>query len=238
MRILAIIITILLSFSTASAGLFEYHLTGQGVSNATSSERADAVESIHPNSVKNKDSFISNSKQYYNYSDTRYDWTYGNVRQSREYYHSTNPNSYNFYRKNDLIELLEAEVDDIKREERDIKREIEDTEDELRDLRNVSSRYYTNMREDLEHELEYLEDVEDELQDIRKEIQNEIRDIKRDNTSRFDTSYYYNYYGSNNYNRSNYYSRGYNYHRYNYDRTPSWVNPELEDVKEGRVWIR
>jgi len=232
MRFLLAVILCFSAFSSTHAGLFEYYLTGEWVSNTTVNEYADTIESIHPNNVKNKPSYTANT----HYRDTRYDWTYGNLRisPSRDY-RKTYISSGNFYKRNDLVDILEDELDFLEDEAKSISRAIDRVEDDIKDAKRFTSRYYRDLRDDLEDELEYLKEREDDIKDLRKDLKSEIRSVKN-NTKHQRNSRYYNYYNDLYDNR---YDRGY-YNRYDYyyDRSPSWVNPDLEDVKQGRIYIR
>ena len=252
------LITIAL-ISHADAGLFEYYLGNETKTNASKAESVDAVETInytHPNSVSEKPWHASYSKynsytHIYPYSDTKYDWTYGNFRQSRRYY-TNNVYDYNgFYKCDDLQRNLEDERKNLEREADYIDDIIDDLKDRLRDAKRYTTSYYRDLRRQLEKDIDDLEDRADYIEDLESDIKKEIREIKNDCTYSSDShAYYFDYYGNNYYDKSYNYDNYFYYNRYGnnnsyikyendsyYSEYQPWVNTNLKPVKDGRIYI-
>lgn len=233
-----------INFSQAQAGLFEYYLGQEVKTNASKEESVDAVETSsysHPNAVDlypsrtyYGDTFYSHNNSYYNtsysyYSDCR-DWTLWKVRPDCTNYIGYNNGYGDFYRKNDLLDMYEREKEKVEDEIDAIEDVISDIKKEIRELKRYTSPYYHNLREQLEDDLEYFEERKDDLEDMLHEIEDEIRDIR--NSSGSYRNYYFNYYiPTSSYYRWSYYPEYYYYHA-----LP--INEELEEVKDGRIYIR
>lgn len=232
-----------LATQSAQAGLFEYHL-GVETSTNNSHQSSDVVEQINtPSDFKYKsDNYNSNY-----YTDSYYSNSYNRPYEFSYYDHISHNNNYYNYSElkrfyEEELENLEWEADYIDDIKRDIKLNISD-------LKRYNSRYYYDIRISLNDELNHLEDREREVEDLIDEVEDEIDDL---NDNRWNSNNrYYNYYNGLNYYDSwsnsrydnrygNYrYNRG--YYRYDYDQKkyiPHWVNPDLEDIDDGHIYIR
>ena len=108
--------------------------------------------------------------------------------------------------------------------------------DRIQDAKRYTTSYYRNLRERLEDDLEALEDRKEDIKNRIDDIKDELKDLQREGrSSRY--SLYYDYYGS----------RYYDYDDYDYctrysdcsdDRIPYWVNPDLQPVNDGHIYIK
>jgi prefoldin subunit 5 len=228
-------------------------------SNATKAESVDAVETLqytHPNNVPQRPSNIySMNNNYYSnmnsYGDIRYDWTYGNVRQSRPYHINNIYELNGFYRCEDLVRDLEDERDNLEDESKYVHNIIDELEDKLRDARRLTTSYYRELRRQIENDIDRLESRKDYINDLRRDINKEIRDTKS-GCKHNSNSYYYNYYGKSYFDNRYNYDSYYNYNSHNresstyvkyendsyYSEYYPWVNSNLQPVRDGRIYIK
>ena len=235
-------------FGSAQAGLFEYHLWVKTQANNAQGGN-DVVETIEQ--YQTPKAYNSYNTNYY--TDSYYSTnSYQNSRYNEPYtqsYYDTISHNNGYYDYNDLKRSYEKELKNLEREADyidDIKRDIKLN---LSDLRKYNSQYYYDIKASLNSELHDLEYRERQVEDEIDELEDEIKDLKKNQGSW--NNRYYNYYNDGNYfdswsdsrytNRyNNYYSdRGY----YRYDRNareyiPHWVNPDLEEIGDGHIYIR
>lgn len=144
---------------------------------------------------------------------------------------------------------------------------IQDRKDEiyreLRDLDSHTSRYAKELERKLQKEYSYLEDREEELDEKIDEITKDINEYEDDTrisydyyyndygqrvyyetkrnknySSFYDTQYYSCYESSSRYDDCYYNSRYYDDTYYNRYLNKKWVNEDLEEVKDGHIYIR
>ena len=258
MRKIIILLAIMFSVSSANAGLFEYYLGEETKSNVKTDSQADVVEKID---VKITPAYQS-SYNSYDYGYNRYDRYTGGVTNEVYYrypYQTYDSDKYirnGYYAFSQLENELENEAHRLDEELEDIEDRKDDIKEDLRDLRDFRSPYYVDLREELEDELQYLQEREEYLEDLEEDIKDDLKDLRKNKnyrTSRYYyngsyvyRSYYYNdyyrdrdYYYDNDYYYDDDYYYDYYYHNgKKYRRKPRWVNPNLEDVDDGRIYIK
>lgn len=227
--IITSMIAVLLIISQTSAGILEYNMWQKVKTNASKEESIDAVEHI---------SFPTKRDNLYDYSSggrfIEYQWY--NRNQNLPLYR--NPAVTRWWQKYTVY--YRDVLDGLKQDERNIDRELEYIEDRIyditKDLRyNYKLHSYT--RERLLNERDYMNERKRNLEILKKNLKEEISEVKRNKRyynryDRYDYRYYHGYsYPS--YKYWNYYD---DYHYYHY--RSNFVNPDLKDVKEGRIYIR
>lgn len=264
---LTLLVSVFFSAQT-HAGIFEYYLGEKTSTNAPASS-ADTVEAIkkHPNAVDERPSYRYPSSSRYNdvyYAHTPLDPRYNDYHNSQVYYRDCkykNSVRYkkdckyyigydngrvDFYRKKDLVNILEKELDFVEDEIKRVSDIISDIKDDIRDAKRYATSYYRDVRRALERDLDYFEERKDDLKDREDDLEDELRKVKRSKSS--SKVYYYDKYGLQSYkvyDRNDYYDRYYrndeikNDTRYGYyTEYYNFVNPNLKPVKEGRIYIR
>lgn len=156
-KILVSLVFFALSFSGASAGLFEYHMNGTLDDHIKFSTEADVVEQIaEPSRYYYTPSYSSSSSKTIFAND--YYWTGYNYSRSNSYYQQ-----YGSYRDSDFENMLRDELRRFQDEQDFIDdRKVEITR-ELQNISRYNTTYYNELRNDLEREYDYLEEREDEL---------------------------------------------------------------------------
>ena len=260
MRKIIILLFALFSASTTHAGLFEYYLGEQSKSNVKTSSQADVVEKINIE--------ITPAYDTHDYYDYRYEKRSGGI--TKELYErypvSNKSRSYiksGYYVFGELERNLENESHKLDRELDDIEDEKEDIKDRVRDIKSYRTRYYRDLLDDYNDQLQYLQKREEYLEDLREDIKDELRDLRKNKSysSRkhyyrgysydaynYDRNYDYHYYYDRDYHnrdydsyyyKDDYYYDDYYYHKgRKYRRKPIWVNPYLPEVKDGRIFVK
>lgn len=255
MKKIILFIGILCLYNSASAWLFEYHLWVDTPSNASSSE-GDTIESIDGyqeieiysqtySSSYNSNYYTNssyNSSNYYTelYSNSSYNRPY------TESYYDNISHSNGYYSYSELKNYYEDRLDDLEDEADyidDIKRDIKLS---LSDLKKYNSRYYYDIKANLNAELDNLEEREVQVENMIDDIEDEIDDLE-DNRGNSNSKYYNsgtyfdswsNSYYDNRYNNYYYDRNYYNYDSDSWEYIPHWVNPDLEAVDNGYIYIR
>lgn len=233
-----------LGLQQTQAGLFDYYLGNGATSNASQEEMVDAVESLeysHPRSVDTSTYTTNTYSQYnasynssYRYYNSCTNWSYGQVRDCSTRIGVSN-GSANFFERDDLLDMLEDELDEVQGDIDRVEDVIRDIKSDIKQASRYITPYYRNLRAQLEDDLEYFEEEKERLEDREDELQDEITRVKRSVTN--SRVYYYDRVGSYNASYNSYRYSRYDYYPYYYRNTLP-VNTDLEEVKDGRVYIR
>lgn len=239
-----IILLAFFSVSSAHAGIFEYYLGEQTTSNADNSSSADVIEQINVNITPAQDSYYHTSPR-----STTSSYVSDTIRE-RYPYNTYDTDSYvsnGYYVYTELEKMLEDESYKLDRELDYIEDEKDDIKDTLRDIRNYNTRYYRELSKDLDNELQYLQKQEEYLEDIQEKLKDHLSDLRKNKNYNSKSHYYYN---GNSIHRSSYYTYDeknyYRNHSHDYDyyydkrryRVPHWVNQDLKEVQDGRIYIK
>lgn len=228
--IITSMIAVLLTISQTSAGILEYNMWQKVKTNASKEESVDAIKTIQVTPPRTQDRYNYTPKyefgEYYRYYKEQ---------NTSLYRHPAVTRAGKKYTKyySDVLENLEKDA-------RNIHRELEYVEDRIYDLTNelkYDYDYRSYKRERLEEERKYMKQRKKDLEKLKKDVDKEISEVKKNKRyykkyDRYDYRYYHGYsYPS--YKYWNYYD---DYHYYYY--RSNFVNPDLKDVKEGRIYIR
>lgn len=238
MKKIALFIACICIVPSVSAGLFEYNV----VENPSVGVEKQLVIPGYSNTNSGYNSYKNTYKKttttaYYTqpYSYTKYP--------SRSYYNDLRATN-GYYDYTELKRELEAELKRLERRAEDIDDAKRDIILDIRRYKSYGSNRYYDIRRQLEDELDHLEDEERYVEDMIDDLEDEIKDLRKYRN----TKTYYHYDGRH-YNDSPYYNgkyyrgkykKGYYYYDrdFGYSYQPSWVNPHLEEVKDGRIYVK
>lgn len=250
-KLILILIVYILTLSSAQAGLYEYYLNGTLDSKVKYSSNADIVEQL-----------ANTPKNYYPYPSYTSS-KYPSYASNKKY---TTPVFANDYYSNDSYYSFSSDYKNLLNEKKYLRSREAAINVELSNIDKYSSKYYERLRRDLKSERLYVIARQDELQNIIDDIEDDYTYQKYKNnnesyyynnygkriysateTTRLQNSNYRICYSNSQYENYRYYSDDYYdscYHDYtdskydsDYNSPPSWVNPNLKEIKDGYIHI-
>ncbi len=246
---LQIVFFLIISITQAQAGLFEYY-TNTGNSNIQSRLDPDTLETLTPSYSYdlNKTGGYINTKSPYYYSDY-------SIRNKN--YTQTNTFANNYYKSNTIN--FNTDYKRLKDEKNFLRKKEAQINVQLINISKMKGNYYRDYEYSLEQEKSYIVSRQKQLQQIIDDIERQENYSNNNvNTYYYSTSgqriysakqttlynsnpricYSYSQYPDYRFNDSEYTQNCYGTHTMNYTSTPTWVNPNLPEVKEGRIYIK
>lgn len=241
-QILVSLVISLLLISGTHAGLFEYHMNGTLDSHVKNTVKdADVIESIPGTSSGIPASPKYSYRTSYYHDEVlpfwEYDYTYGNS--GRSYYEYIAEKD-GFYRYEDLEDMLKDAIRELEDEAEYIDDRKVEIKTQLSHIKGSSSSYYRATKYSLEQEYDFLEDREVEVETLVKDTKKDLKKLQADKNS-YSRGHYYHYYDDYGYYNSYYDRNDRRYYRdwyRDYESTPSWLNPDLEEVRDGHIYVR
>ena len=253
-KILVALPLFFLSFSFADAGLFEYQMNGTLDSYVKNVQRdPDVIDQINIPSYNTypgyyNQGYNTNSYNNLNYNTSYYDTSYYNSYNNSNTIHAntfTVSRTNTYYSYDDLRNMLISEITDLNNEINFItarQREIEYQ-------KNNRYYYYSTIKTQLQSEYDALETRRKVIEARKTSATTELRnlegnrrygqtdyysysELQYNNYTRYLDTCNYNYDSRYNYNTSNYYRDPCSYDYYESNLQPSWVNPNLKEVKD------
>jgi hypothetical protein len=248
-KLSVLILMFFVSLSQAQAGLFEYHMNGS-LKWFTQSDAPDIIETleVQPTYSYDLNKTWGYLNTYWLYRNTNsYSQSYKTVQQNifaNDYYKSQTNNFQNDFTR-------------LKSEKQFLVKQEAALNVQLINISWKNTNYYRDLRYQLNQERDYVVARQKQLQKI-------MDDIEYQSNRNYNSSYYYNTqwtriysasettlynnnprlcYSYSEYNEYRYQDSSYTQNCYgtkyvDYSQTPSWVNPDLQDVKNGRIYIK